>query len=444
MTPSRRRKKRSSNSDAGSARRQRPDQSRSTIPSRTDAEPITTASAAQVRPAEIRPAQIRIDLAALSRNAAALSALIGPACELLAVVKADGYGHGMIGVARAALAGGARRLGVSTVEEGVSLRAAGVTCPVLVMGVMDETEAPEVVTHNLTPVICRTGQLDALIAAVRTSSEQPVQVHIKVDTGMGRLGLLPEEVLPLLQRAWHEPALRVEGVMTHFAEADVVKSASTAEQLSRFRALLDQIAADWPASTTLIAHAANSAALLTQPESRLQMVRTGLSLYGLLPSPACRGVIELEPVMSWTTRVAHLRRLPAGRSLGYGRTFTTTRPSLIGLLPVGYAAGYFRLLSNRAACLHRGGRVPIVGRISMDLTMIDLTDHPEARIGDEIVLIGRQGRERVTAEELAAWAQTIPYEIVCSAGGRTPHRIFESGPAASPHSHSPANHRGRH
>jgi len=395
------------------------------------------AAATTVPTAQVRPIHIRIDLAALRRNTAVLTALIGPACELLAVVKADGYGHGMVEVARAALAGGARRLGVSTVEEGVALRTAGLTCAVLVMGVMDEEQAPEVVAQRLTPIVCRAGQLDALIAAPCSSSRRRTPVHIKVDTGMGRLGLLPEEFLPMLERARREPAVWVEGIMTHFAEADAVESTSTTSQLNRFLALLGQIGqighvgsaqpGGRPTGSPLIAHAANSAALLTRPESRLQMVRAGLALYGLLPSPACQGVVELEPVMSWTTRVAHLRRLPAGRSLGYGRTFTTKRSSLIGLLPVGYAAGYSRLLSNRAACLHRGGRVPVVGRISMDLTMIDLTDHPEAEIGDEVVLLGRQGLERVTAEELAAWAQTIPYEIVCSIGGRSPFRIFESG-----------------
>jgi alanine racemase len=390
-------------------------------------------------------AQVRINLAALHHNTAALAALIGPACELLAVVKADGYGHGMVEVARAALAGGAKRLGVSTVEEGVALRTAGLTCAVLVMGVMDEAEASEVVAQRLTPIVCQAGQLDALIAAAHAASKRRTPVHIKVDTGMGRLGLPPEEFLPMLERARRAPAVRVEGIMTHFAEADAVESTSTTSQLNRFLALLGQIgqvgsiqAGGRPTGPPLIAHAANSAALLTRPESRLQMVRAGLALYGLLPSPACQGVVELEPVMSWTTRVVHLRRLPAGRSLGYGRTFTTKRSSLIGLLPVGYAAGYSRLLSNRAACLHQGGRVPVVGRISMDLTMIDLTDHPDAGIGDEVVLLGRQGRERVTAEELAAWAQTIPYEIVCGVGGRLPRRIFESGELAL--SHSSANH----
>jgi alanine racemase len=383
-------------------------------------------------------ARIQIDLGALRRNAAALKALIGPACELLAVVKADGYGHGMVDVARAALAGGAGRLGVTTVEEGIVLRAAGLACPILIMGIMDEAEAPEVVARQLTPVVCRNSQIDALIAAVRASKRTPASIHLKADTGMGRLGLSPEECLPLLERIWGAPELRVEGIMTHFAEADAVESAYTAEQLSHFRELLDRIAAHQPvgrprrtrlAPLAMMAHAANSAALLTRPESRLQMVRAGLALYGLLPSPSCRGVVELEPVMRWTSRIAHLRRLPAGRSLGYGRTFTTARPSLIGLLPVGYAAGYPRLLSNQSFCLHQGGRVSIVGRISMDLTMIDLTDHPAAEIGDEIVLMGRQGRERLTAEELAAWAQTIPYEIVCSAGSRTLRLAVESSPS---------------
>ncbi len=378
-------------------------------------------------------AQIQIDLAALRRNAAALKALIGPACELLAVVKADGYGHGMVEVARAALAGGAGRLGVTTVEEGVALRAAGLVCPILVMGVMDEAEAPEVVTQRLTPAICRDRQIDALIAAARAvsamPSRAPVTIHLKVDTGMGRLGLSPEECLPVLERAWAAPELQVEGMMTHFAEADAVGSAHTTEQLRCFRELLDRIAPRWPGRSPLIAHAANSAALLTRPESRLQMVRAGLTLYGLLPSASCRGVIELEPVMRWTSRIAHLRRMPAGRSLGYGRTFITARPSLIGLLPVGYAAGYPRLLSNQSLCLHQDGRVPVVGRISMDLTMIDLTAHPSSEIGDEVVLLGRQGNGRVTAEELAALAQTIPYEIVCSAGSRTPRRYMASSTA---------------
>ncbi|MBI3622162.1 MAG: alanine racemase [Nitrospirae bacterium] len=415
MTPSRRRKKKSSSSKAGPARRRRPDRSRSTIPSRTAAGRAPTPTG-----------QIQIDLGALRRNASALNSLIGPACELLAVVKADGYGHGMIEVARAGLAGGATRLGVTTVAEGLALREAGLGCPILVMGVMDEAEAPDAVTHRLTPVICRDSQLEALTKAVRTTTRKPAAIHLKADTGMGRLGLPPEECLSLLERARLAPELRVEGIMTHFAEADAAESAYTAEQLDRFRALLNRIAPNRPERVPFIAHAANSAALLTRPESRLQMVRAGLALYGLLPSPSCRGIVELEPVMRWTTRIAHVRRLPAGRSLGYGRTFTTKRPSLIGLLPVGYASGYSRLLSNQAFCLHAGGRAPVVGRISMDLTMIDLTGHPMAQIGDEVVLLGQQERDRVTAEELAAWAQTIPYEITCSAGSRTARRYVES------------------
>ena len=429
MTPSKRRKKKSSSSKVGPARRQRQDRSRSPVPSRATAAVYALTSTCQVQ----------VDLGALRHNASALKALIGPGCELLAVVKADGYGHGMIEVARAALAGGATRLGVTTVEEGLALRAAGLTRPILVMGVMDEAEAPKIIAQQLTPIVCRSRQLDALIAAARassaisspTSSNGPVTIHLKADTGMGRLGLSPEEFLPVLERAWSEPVLRIEGIMTHFAEADAAESAFTTEQLGRFHTLLNEIASRLPdrrPRQTFIAHAANSAALLTRPESRLQMVRAGLALYGLLPSPSCRGVIDLEPAMTWTTRVAHLRRLPAGRSLGYGRTFTTKRPSLIGLLPIGYAAGYARLLSNQAACLHQGDRVPVVGRISMDLTMIDLTDHPSAEIGDEVVLLGRQGRGRVTAEELAGWAQTIPYEIVCNAGSRTLPRYIEPRP----------------
>jgi alanine racemase len=375
-------------------------------------------------------ARIEIDLAALRRNVAALSALIGPACKVLAVVKSDGYGHGLIDSGRAAVDGGARRLGVSTVEEGIALRAANLGCPILVMGPIADGEAAGIVAHRLTPVIHRPGQLAALAAAVDhlpgAAGRATLPVHLKVDTGMGRLGLLPGEFPSALEQARAAPELAVEGVMTHFAEADVAGSAYTADQQQQFLSIIAQAAAGRPPQPPIIAHAANSAALLTRPESRLQMVRAGLAIYGVLPAPHCRGIVELEPVMRWTTRLAHLRRLESGRSIGYGRSFTTTRPSLIGLLPMGYAAGYPRLLSNRAVCLHDGARLPVVGRVSMDLTMIDLTDHPAAAVGDEIVLLGSQGEGRVTAEELAGWAQTIPYEILCAAGGRNPRCYLES------------------
>ncbi len=377
------------------------------------------------RPVTAPAAHIQIDLAAFRRNVSAVTALIGPACELLAVVKADGYGHGLVPMARAAIAGGARRLGVTTVEEGTALRTDGLSSPIVVMGIVDESEADTVVAHRLTPVITRSSQLAALAAAVRARSGSPgvpLPVHLKVDTGMGRLGLTVDELWPVFEQAQAAPELSVEGLMTHFAEADRPDSPYTTEQCDRFSALLETITQRANPRQPVIGHAANSAALLTRPESRFQLVRSGLALYGVLPAPHCRGILPLEPVMTWKSRIAHLRRLPAGRSLGYGRTFVTDRPSLIGFLPIGYAAGYPRLLSNRAACLHQGARAPIAGRISMDLTMIDLTDHPSAAIGDEIVLLGRQDRAAITAEELAGWAETIPYEILCGAGHRNPRR----------------------
>lgn len=382
------------------------------------------------RPVTAPAAHIQIDLSAFRRNVSAVTALIGPACELLAVVKADGYGHGLVPMARAAIAGGARRLGVTTVEEGAALRTAGLSSLIVVMGIVDESEADTVVAHRLTPVITRSSQIAALAAAVRTRAGSPVvplPVHLKVDTGMGRLGLTVDELWPALAQAQAAPELSVEGLMTHFAEADRPDSPYTTEQCGRFAALLDEVnrSANHRRSP-VIGHAANSAALLTRPESRFQLVRSGLALYGVLPAPHCRGILPLEPVMTWKSRIAHLRRLPAGCSLGYGRTFVTERPSLIGLLPIGYAAGYPRLLSNRAACLHQGSRVPIAGRISMDLTMIDLTEHPSAAIGDEVVLLGRQDRAAITAEEFAKWAETIPYEILCGAGHRNPRRYLES------------------
>ncbi|MEW6325457.1 MAG: alanine racemase, partial [Nitrospirota bacterium] len=275
------------------------------------------------------PAQILIDLAALRRNVASLVSLIGPACELLAVVKSDGYGHGLVESARAALAGGARRAGVSAVMEGIALREAGVGCPILVMGPFEESDASAIVARRLTPVINRPSQLTALAAATRAgghAARSPLPVHVKADTGMGRLGLLSDELWPLLERVMAAPELTLEGVMTHFAEADQAGSAATAEQGLAFGALLKQIRDRYPSARGLVAHAANSAALLTQPDSRHQMVRAGLAIYGVLPSPHCGNIVPLAPVMRWTSRIAHLRRLPAGASIGYGRTFTTARP----------------------------------------------------------------------------------------------------------------------
>ncbi|MBI3182913.1 MAG: alanine racemase [Myxococcales bacterium] len=366
----------------------------------------------------IRPTRAEIDLAALEHNFGVAKKLAGPA-GVLAVVKANAYGHGAVPVARELERLGAAMLGVALVEEGIELRAAGVKAPILVLGGTYEGGYELMVEHELSPAVFRIDHLSRLERAAARLG-QSVSAHLKLDTGMGRIGLLPSELEAFLDAAKRVRRVSLDGLLSHFANADLADEALTREQAARFGAALAAlrrrgIEPRWR-------HLANSAAVLELPEAceglELNLVRPGIMLYGLSPAGWLASRAELRPVLSWKTAVIHLKTVPAGTPVSYGGTWVAPRESRIATLPVGYADGYSRAFSGRAAVLVRGRRAPIVGRVCMDLCMADVTEIGEVEVGDEVVLLGQQGGLGVSAEELARLAGTIHYEVVCGIAGR--------------------------
>lgn len=362
-----------------------------------------------------------VDLSALTHNYRALRQLAPPSVKLLAVVKADAYGHGAIPVATRLQLLGADLFGVARCSEGVELRRGGITRPIVVLSGVYQEEAEEVLQYNLTPMIYRMEEAEALsVQAGKWGKRLPV--HIKVDTGMGRIGLLPEEVPPFADRLRRLPHLQIEGIASHLSTADEEDPSFSQQQIDRFNWVIEMLR-----RIDIVPpyrHIANSAALVKLPSAHFNLVRPGIMLYGSYPSPTLKGVVALRQVMSWKSRIADIRRLPKGHPVSYGRTFVAQRPSLIAAVPVGYADGYHRLLSNRGAVLIRGKRAPVVGRVCMDWTMVDVTEIEGAAVGDEVVLLGGQGDEVITAEEMGGWIGTISYEILCSVGKRV-ERIYK-------------------
>lgn len=356
-----------------------------------------------------------IDVSALGHNLDQVRKRIPKGCDILAVVKADAYGHGDTAIASALAGMGVHRFGVATLEEGIRLRQSGLQHPVLVMGALRPEHSATVIAHRLTPII-HDRDIAEQFAKELPSSARSYPVHIKVDTGMGRLGLCAEDVLPLLQSFPFQDMLSAEGLMTHLADADSEDHAFTTLQIELFRSLIGRLMAsgiDIP-----LIHAANSAAILVHPSAHFTMVRPGIMLYGYHTIMHPDSPPDLQPILSLVTRVVQVRSLAPGESVSYNRIFTARRASRIAVLRIGYADGYSRLLSNRGAVLIRGRRAPIVGRICMDMTMVDVTDIPNVVPGDEAVLIGQQGGLRITAAHLAGWSQTIPYEVLCAIGPR--------------------------
>lgn len=374
-----------------------------------------------------RQVQAEIDLSAISDNVRALKRLIGPTCRIMAVVKANGYGLGAPWVASAALEGGASMLAVACVDEGIELRRAGYTGPVLVMSYIPPEEADAAVRNNLTVVLHRPRTALALEGAARRAGLPlgSVVVHIKVDTGLGRFGCLPSEFLPLAQLVRGCPHLRLEGLMTHFADADATDLSFARLQLSRFHEVLGEASEN--GITFSMVHAANSAAALALPEARFDMVRTGIMLSGYLPAPRFEGAIRLRRAVTVHTRLARVYPAQPGESVGYGRTWKAERPATIGLIPMGYADGFRRALSNRGEVLVRGQRCPIVGIVSMDQCSVDVTHVNGVAEGDEVVVIGKQGGDEITADDVARRLGTISYEVLCGLSERVPRYYFRHG-----------------
>ena len=365
-----------------------------------------------------------IDLDAIAHNVRAIQAHVGPDTAIIAVVKANAYGHGAVPVARTVLESGATRLAVARLEEGIQLRQAGITAPILVMGYTLPAQAPALVHWDLTPTVNTPEGAQALSAAAEAAGRRRA-VHVKVDTGMGRYGLLPDEVVDFVRALAALPGLTLEGLYTHFAVADLADKSYTHQQFNRFLEVVQAVEA--AGFSIPLKHAANSAATLDLPETHLDAVRPGLILYGMRPSDEVEPAIPLRPALTLKSHVARLRTLPPGSSISYGRTYITTRPTPVALVPVGYGDGYHRLASNRGAVLIRGRRAPILGRVCMDQLVVDVSDIPDAAQDDEVVLIGRQEDEEITAEEVAGWFETINYEVTTSLLPRVARRYVRSG-----------------
>lgn len=371
-------------------------------------------------PSHFPPTSVSVDLGALAQNLAHVRRL-APHSEVLAIVKANAYGHGAVEMTRALQRLAVHRFGVATVDEGIALRQAGIHDAILVMGATMPAQFADLVAHRLTPVLYRLDMVHAFADKV-PSGAKPYPVHIKIETGMGRLGLSPQEIPDLIGMPDFQTVLRLEGLMTHLADADNHDARHTEAQLARFQQTLETLQQRGLALPLI--HAANSAAIVTYPASRYSLVRPGIMLYGYQTLPQNDPASEVQPILTWKTTLAHLHTVQPGDSVSYNRTFVASRPSRIAVLPVGYADGYNRLLSNRGVVLIGGRRAPVVGRVCMDMTMIDVTDVPGVEIGHEAILIGQQGQERITANDLAAWQQTIPYEILCAIGPRVPRQYI--------------------
>ncbi len=356
-----------------------------------------------------------VDLGALAHNLDQVRRRLEPSCQIIAVVKADAYGHGVVPVAKTLESLGVSRFAVATLDEGLALREAGLRSSILLMSALFPEQFADTVAHDLTPVLYDAA-LTEEFAKHLAGRAAPYPVHLKIETGMGRLGLDPEAVAALLESpAFHGP-LQVEGLMTHLADSDNADPAYTKAQLERFRNVI-RYAQTAKLSVPLI-HAANSGAILGHPEARFTAVRPGIMLYGYHTSAHLNPAPELKPVLSLTTRVAQVRTLKPGESTSYNRTYVVQRPSRIAVLPLGYADGYSRLLSNKSAVLVNGKRVPVVGRVCMDMTMADVTDVPGVSAGAEVTVIGRQEDQQITAADIAAWQGTISYEVLCKIGSR--------------------------
>jgi len=367
-----------------------------------------------------RWAHVDIDLTAIAKNVRALKGLTRPGTLFMAVVKADGYGHGALPVARAALAAGADRLGVATVEEALELREAGVTAPVQLLSEPPASSVDLLLESDIVPTVTTRGFADALGRAAASRGVR-ARYHLKIDTGMNRIGVAAGDAPAFAAALTEFSALTLEGVFTHFATADVPGDWDFENQLTRFSAVLDRMRKE--GIDPGIVHAANSSATILRPDSHFDMVRCGISIYGLHPSSATRELVDLTPAMSVRARVTLVKRIGMGEGVSYGLTWRAAAPTTVATLPLGYADGVHRVLSNSMSVLVKGERCPQIGRICMDQLMVEIARGVDVREGDEAVIIGTQGAASITLDELAGLAGTINYELACALGMRMP-RVY--------------------
>lgn len=350
-----------------------------------------------------------VNLDAIAQNVKNIKKLIGEKKELMAVVKGNAYGHDILEVSPVVLENGATRLAVARLEEAIFLRKAGITVPILVLGLTLKQQAEFLVSYDITPAVCEFEMIEKLSESA-VQMNKMTKIHLKVDTGMGRIGIFPYDVLRFIKRIKALKNVEIEGIFTHFSVADEKDKFYTEEQFRKFIEILTILEKE--GIKIPIKHVGNSATLLDLPHMWLDMVRPGIAIYGLYPSKEVKKTINLIPAQQFKTKIVFIKELPLGESISYGRTYITKRRTRVASLPVGYADGYNRLLSNQGEVLVRGQRVTIIGRVCMDHCMIDVTNLTQVEIGDEVVLWGRQGEEMITVEEIAQKIRTINYEIV--------------------------------
>ena len=374
----------------------------------------------------IRPVWMEVNLDNLAYNIRQIKNNIKAPASIMGIVKADGYGHGAVEISRVLLEEGVQRLGVAVLDEGIALRQEGIDVPILVLGYTPPQLFDKVLEHRITPTLYN--YQDALrLSELASKNGSSVKVHLKLDTGMGRIGMIPgQDSLDMVSNIYALPGIKIEGIFTHFSVADEKDKTYTREQFKKFTGFVNALkerGIDIP-----LRHAGNSAASIDLPETHLDMVRPGVILYGLYPSDEVeKGKLSLKPLASLKTVISHVKTVPPGTSVGYGRKYISAGERVIATLPIGYADGYTRLLSGKASVLVHGTRAPLAGNICMDQCMIDVTGIEGVKVGDEVVLMGRQGEETITAEELASLLGTINYEIVCMIGKRVPRVYIKDG-----------------
>jgi len=365
---------------------------------------------------ELRPTYAEVDLDRFARNVDVIARSLPAGARLVAVLKADGYGHGAVELAKRLTDDRVAMIAVALLEEALELRRAGIVLPLFVLGPLSKAQIVIALDNAITIGVVGP---EELAFACEVARDRDVAVHLKLDSGMGRMGIVESELPRVIEMVRATPRLRIDGIYTHFANADEEGDPFTGIQIAnydRMLAVLREAGIDAP-----LHHFANSAATLRGLVRPGDFARVGIALYG--PAPITIATGRIEPVLRWRTEIMRLKELPAGHAIGYGTTFHTTRPSRIATLPVGYADGYDRLLSHNAEVLIRGQRAPVVGRVSMDLVTIDVTGIPAASLGDEATLLG----DGITAEELAAKSQTISYEVFCRISARVPRLYREGG-----------------
>lgn len=367
----------------------------------------------------MRPVWVEVDLTSIVLNLAAIRKKVAPG-KVMGTVKANAYGHGLVTVARLLEEEGIDMLGVSILDEAMHLRRASISTPILIMGTILPEEAERAVELDVTPTLNSFEVAKSLDRAGK-SLGRTIKVHVKIDTGMGRFGELPDTAVDYFSRLQSLEYVHVEGIYTHFSSADKPDDPFTHGQIKTFKEIIAKLGKK--GFHVPIQHAANSSAILNYPDSYFNMIRPGITLYGLYPADTVDKSLDLKPALSWKSRVLTLKDVPKGWSISYGRTYVAPAKKRIAIIPVGYADGFNRHLSNTGHIIIRGRKVPVIGLVCMDQFMVDVDHIPDVSIGDEVVLIGKQGNEEITADDLARQLGTINYEIICGITDRVP-RVY--------------------